>query len=753
MQAQLFNIWFNQLSNELNRSQQRHFVLLIGNELWAHSLLSTVDKIKPFLLPSEESLSDINTGAECLIYGDSSVFPTNVNRQRYRDKLGSEADLIFFSDSQFNLDALAALSGTLKAGGVFFLIAPQLSNQYHKSLSFQRFYNIVFNSSYHTIINESDKCLSLSQAYGLNRTVATTSKKLPPYPHGCLNAEQVKAVEAVIKVSTGRSKRPLVITADRGRGKSSALAIACAMLLKKWVSKPFEIIVSAPVVSALSVFFKQLGELLPGAHQQGHSVRLGKANLKFMTIDQLVLKTESSQLVIVDEAAGVPVYILKKLLGIYNRMVFATTVHGYEGAGRGFLINFKKILNQLYPQSKNVQLHQPIRWRQGDPLERLIFKSCLLKAEISEINLPCLLKKPLQSCSYSKSTRLEFKRYLATDLIKNETLLAEIFSVLITAHYQTKPSDLQLILDNKQVEVACLMLVHQRSEQVSEQGCTEGHGNTSNQVVAVALVMHEGKGCGVNHDDVQAIKNSRRRIRNNFLPQSLLSHCGDQQAFEFHYLRIMRIAVHPAVQQQGVGLRLMAELENMAHEQKVDFLGASFGVHHLLLKFWFKAGYSLARIGFTKDKASGEHSAIVINGLSDSAKEKQMYLHREFFRSLDYLLLDEYQALDSKLVQLVYTHNHEMNLESLSTKDRENVVAYGLGKRQYSSCVFSIFLWFKHELLKDNTAESIEQSLVLVAYLLQKQKCAQVCSIFGLTGKKMLDQHIKNYVISQLNKP
>ena len=96
MQAQLFNIWFNQLSNELNRSQQRHFVLLIGNELWAHSLLSTVDKIKPFLLPSEESLSDINTGAECLIYGDSSVFPTNVNRQRYRDKLGSEADLIFF---------------------------------------------------------------------------------------------------------------------------------------------------------------------------------------------------------------------------------------------------------------------------------------------------------------------------------------------------------------------------------------------------------------------------------------------------------------------------------------------------------------------------------------------------------------------------------------------------------------------------------------------------------------------------------
>ena len=78
-------------------------------------------------------------------------------------------------------------------------------------------------------------------------------------------------------------------------------------------------------------------------------------------------------------------------------------------------------------------------------------------------------------------------------------------------------------------------------------------------------------------------------------------------------------------------------------------------------------------------------------------------------------------------------------------------MAYTRGERQYSDCVYSLYLWFKHELLKSHTDQSMKQSLVLVARLLQKQKATEVCDEYELSGKKTLNLHIKNYIISRLS--
>jgi tRNA(Met) cytidine acetyltransferase len=626
-----------------------------------------------------------------------------------------------------------------------------LNKQYQKSLFIQRFYDLVNNNNHHTVIHECEDTPPQLLDQNLEHVINQRSKPQPPYPMSCKTAEQHKAVEAIIKVVTGHRNRPLVLTADRGRGKSSALAIASAKLLNERRDSHFKIIVTAPVIAALSVFFKQLTSLLPEAKYQSNSLIIGKACLYFYPVDQLVAKPERSNLMIVDEAAGIPVYLLEQLINNYHRIVFSSTVHGYEGAGRGFSINFLKILKQRYPQFLSMQLHQPIRWRQGDPLETLVFDSCLLRAELPKLATPTVSQTSNKHITHPFLKHVEFKRYSSAELVNDERLLAEIFAVLVTAHYQTKPSDLQLMLDNSQVEIACLVLTKNISSQSDCNLDIQKNNQFNNQVVAVALIMHEGKGLGVNTDDVEAIKSAKRRLRNHFLPQSLLSHCGDQLAFNFHYLRIMRIAVHPEVQQQGLGLRLMFELKKMANEHGADFIGASFGVNYSLLQFWFKANFSLVRVGFTKDKASGEHSALLVFGLTAVTKNKQLFFQKQFYRSFDYLLLDEYQAMNSQLVRLICAGNHALEQQELSELDISNVIAYTKGERQYSDCVYSLYIWFKHELLKNHSAANVEQSLVLVARLLQKHKNTQVCHAYGLTGKKMLNQHIKNYIISRLS--
>ena len=732
MQVQLFTSWFNDYAKQAALNNERRLVVLSGSETWALSLLGSIDVVSETLQGNVNGQSNLSgCHSTCLIYGDSATFPANVQKKRYRDKLGSESDVIIFVDSQFTIDAFAALSGTLKAGGLFFIVLPELDKASHESLFFKRFYTLIQAVPCHTIITESQAKLSPPSISVVEQEHKEVNEN---YPLGCITAEQYHAVQAIVKVVTGHRKRPLVLTADRGRGKSSALAISCAQLLQANEESVFKIVITAPDIQALTVFFRQLSDSLPNAEQRGNTFTYGKASLEFIAVDQLLKQPLKVNLLLVDEAAAIPVYLLEQLLSRYHRMVFSSTVHGYEGAGRGFTIKFQQSLARLCPQWKSLHIYQPIRWRKNDPLEKLVFDSCLLNAELPV--LPSFLQIKSDDSANERAgflASIVFKIISAEELVTDEALLQQVFAVLVTAHYQTKPSDLQLLLDNPQVQLACLY----------------SKNNGQIEVIAVALLMNEGKNYGVDEADVRAIQSSQRRLRNHFLPQSLLSHCGFEQAFDYNYLRIMRIAVHPQIQQRGIGLHFLAKIQQLATEQGDDFVGASFGVNAELLSFWFKAGFTMARIGFTKDKASGEHSALVITGKNKNAEQRQQQFKDDFYRSFDYLLLEEYKTLSSKLVHLLLRNNVKEFLTKLSIADIESVNAYAQGERLYSSCAYSLYQWLKHDLLthdKHCSAEIIQQSLVLIARLIQKHDSDTVCQIYGLTGKKMLNQHIKDYI-------
>jgi len=231
------------------------------------------------------------------------------------------------------------------------------------------------------------------------------------------------------------------------------------------------------------------------------------------------------------------------------------------------------------------------------------------------------------------------------------------------------------------------------------------------------------------------------------LPQSLVNHSGFEHAFEYQYLRIMRIAVHPQVQQQGIGSYFLSQLHGYAKQQQVDFFGTSFGANSALLNFWLKAEFKLIRIGFTKDQASGEHSAMLIKAVSDKSQVVLKSLNKEFYRSFHYLLNEPYQYLSSNLVALILQNTPQQALTELTLFDQQNISAFANKKRLYHSCVFSLHLWLLQHLTQLEAAEQYDQSLLLlITRLLQKRSISEVCQLFSLTGKKALNKQLVDYV-------
>ena len=714
MQNKAFSTWFIKYQQQALMLNERRLIVLQGSNAWTTTLLDNI-----------ESFNEQKRGDKVwLVFGESGSHKANVTKQRVRDKLGSESDFVIFQDPDFSIDALACLSGTLVAGGVFFLIIEDYA-QVKQSLFKQRFFHLLSKFPEHVLLKQqhfSLPSLNNNQAVNIPTNVFVNVDK--HYNHQCITQSQLTAVEAVIKVFDGKRHQPLVLTADRGRGKSSALAIGCAALLTA-ANRSYQrrLIITAANINALSVFFNRLQMCLPNSEFQQGKLTTLHGSVEFIPIDQLLKEPIKASLVLVDEAAAIPIYLLDQLLLNHARLVFSTTVHGYEGAGRGFTLKFQRTLAAKFPKWQSVHLNEPIRWGLNDPLEQLIFDACLLNAELPSIMLPV----PIKDMSSFMFTKVN-----AAELASNEALFQQVVAVLVTAHYQTKPSDIKLILDNKRVQLVCL---------ISQ--------NTSNpQVVAVALLINEG-----NHDEstfdaknINAIKESKRRLKNNFVPQSLLTQCGFEEAFEFSYLRIMRIAVHPQIQHQGIGRYFLGNIEAFAKSQQIDFIASSFGASKPLLSFWLTSNFRLARIGFTKDKASGEQSALVLKSLSNKANKTLNSINLVFYRSFDYLLTDEYKYLPAKLVLLILQYSPALNGVELNGHDKGNVLGFSLGYRQYSSCVFSLHLWLK--LTISSSVKNGEDELqVLINRVFQKQSIAEICTTYGFTGKKALEQFIRSKVI------
>ena len=591
--------------------------------------------------------------------------------------LGSGCDcLIVDLWAGFNPNAFGQLSGTLRGGGLLVLLLPQSWPDFDDpelaAIAVEPYAPADVGRRF------LKRLASQLDTSGFSRWQQGEALPALPPQHESLSsqvlpakgrtADQQRAVTAILK-AVKRGRRPLVITADRGRGKSAALGMAAAEL----VQQGKQVVVTAPNRSAVDELFRFAGD---------HSVP-GRT-IPFLEPDQALAVASEGMILLVDEAAAIPAPMLLRLLQHFSRVIFSSTVHGYEGTGRGFAVRFMPQLDRLAPGWQQISMKQPVRWGEHDPLEAFVFDALLLDAEVDDLDA-------LDANAETELLRIDRDR-LAAD----ESRLRQVFGLLVQAHYRTTPGDLRILLDSPNLHI-WLALSHQ-------------------QVVGVLLVAEEGP---VDPALAEAIWQGKRRPTGHLLPQTLIAQEGCLQAATYKAGRIMRIAVHPQQRRHGLGSRLLRTLKRDAQGLGWDYLGSSFAASPDLLPFWLQNGFQMVRLGQGRDLVSGCHAALVTQGITDSYSALQAELQQRFQQQLPLLLGRIYRDLEPELLlQLIDTPDP---CWQLNAQDKRDLQAFACHNRMLESCLVPLQKLLLQFAALNKAVHLSEQQRWLIQLILQQQ--------------------------------
>lgn len=652
--------YFQSLQHCAQQRNHRFAVYLSGELSWSRPLLQT------WLSTLDENLVVVQLGGEPFFAASTLAYNQG---QRL---LGQECHVMIADFSQgFDANSFSAALGTLIGGGLLFIIGHRVNP------------------------TAADNCWLTR---GLEQLLVVSASHIPALPISstvsvfCDTSEQELAVDAILRVITGHRKRPLLLTADRGRGKSSALGIAAAKLMQ---SRSIKIIITAPRLSAISPVFYFAAQGLPGAKISKDKIDYQASQLRFVAPDELEQHECDCDLLLVDEAAALPLPFLYRFVERYHRAVFSTTIHGYEGCGRGFTLKFQHWLAQHRPQTHFQHLHQPIRWAAQDPLEAWHRETFLLNYDLRSD----LAELTLDSIDYFSVSKAE--------LLASPTLLKEAFGLLVNAHYQTSPNDLFHLLSDEKLTLYV----------ASHQQC----------LVGCLLAVQEG---GLDQELIESIQLGQRRPRGHLVPITLANQVGITEAAQQQCWRVMRIAVHPQRQNMGIGSQLLFQF---IEHHSCDYIATSFGATAELIHFWQRNGFHSIKLGSQRDQASGCFSLLMVYGqqvewLSRARWQFQIHLLYELKESL--------QRLAANTVRLLLC---EAESESLSQLPFELLARYSLGGANYES----VAVWIEKLLIHSASKPMIVLDELLIEKVIQQRSWTECASLHGYTGRKQTEQVLR----------
>lgn len=466
------------------------------------------------------------------------------------------------------------------------------------------------------------------------------------------------------------------LTAPRGRGKSAALGLCLAGAISFGYNS---IIVTAPEPENLVSVFQFLIEGLKSLKYQEHydytlgynygmdssNDKAGRDNTKCIISVSIhggkgqkqssqhqmvryvrprdVDKMVGAELVAVDEAAAIPLPVVRKLMQMTpkhgggkgknngdgstgaeeRRLTFlSSTINGYEGTGRALSLKLIKELRDSKTSSRSggaaaaavdaareasadiigaaskkgeakvhekrwaaesaaakavsdttgssstsssllteLDLSHPIRYALGDPVEAWLNNLLCLDCESFDYNNTLGNTNGAMNGGNNGVTELKGGApapaecelyYVNRDALfsyhrLSESFLQKLWGLYTSAHYKNTPNDLQMLSDAPAHNV--FVLLGPTAE--------ESDGNDDDALPDILCIVQTSLEGKLSRKTIQAQLARGHRSAGDLIPWTMSQQFGDGNFAQLSGARVVRVAVHPAVQGMGYGSRAM----------------------------------------------------------------------------------------------------------------------------------------------------------------------------------------------------
>lgn len=668
---QSMNAWHADLARRLERAGQRTMLILRGDQDWC----------------IQQQFAITESAGSCLLSNRNDfpgMEPTPFSKAE--NLLGLQFKYVIYDlYSGLNTDVLSIAAGLVKAGGLLVLTGPKNWTEIDDPYAVwqgQQDHKSRFLSYCERQLGALTEVVQLEQNRSAPVVADLPVAKQVTISNG-LTREQAEIMLKLMEWSGDMTKPAFLLTAARGRGKST--------LLGRFVttaSRSGACVVTGPSKTQVSVLMQQSADAV-----------------EFMAPDEIIRTGHVLDMLVLDEAAMIPLGMLDQLMQHCHKFLLATTTGGYEGTGQGFLL---KWMARLPPDSYHHEtLKHPVRWGRGDLLEPMVNAMLMLDSTYSNQRV--------------SAEDIQIGLLDQTELLDDSRLLNEVYGLLVSAHYRTRPSDLRQLLDDPNLRI----LVAAASE----------------TVVGVLVLNCEG---GLEQALCDEIFMGRRRPQGHLLAQMLTAQAGIKGFCQHTGMRIMRVAVADQLRRRGIGSRLIDAAIALASEQKVDYIGSSFAIDASVLPFWRKAGFAAVHVGAGLGTSSGRMTIAVIRGLSEPVAGDIVELRRQWLANLPlWLLTQGYRAADRELMALLNMAESEV---SYSTIEKQQLIAFSEGHRglELSQPLLQRFLISEWNRLGD--VEELQRQLLMEKIILNRN-WNEIIVFPAKTGRKALINRIRLLVL------
>ncbi|PSK60779.1 RNA cytidine acetyltransferase [Elsinoe australis] len=419
---------------------------------------------------------------------------------------------------------------------------------------------------------------------GIKESLADT-QPVGPLISLAKTVDQAKALLTFVDAIAEKTLQSIVtLTAARGRGKSAALGVAIAAAVAHGYSNIF---ITSPSPENLKTLFEFVFKGFDALDYADHAdytiiqstnpdfnkaiVRVNIHKNHRQTIQYIqpqdAYTLGQAELLVIDEAAAIPLPLVRKLMGPY--LVFmASTINGYEGTGRSLSL---KLIQQLREQSRSgskasngdqvadrstgkaskaeptvsmggrllreIKLSEPIRYAEGDAVESWLNKLLCLDA-----TLPT--KSNIHGCPHPSECEL---LYVNRDTLfsfhhVSEKFLQQMMALYVASHYKNSPNDLQLMSDAPAHQLFVLVPpVSENQNRLPEPLC----------VIQLAL---EGQ---ISRESVMNSLSRGQRAGGDLIPWLISQQFQDEEFASLSGARVVRIATNPDYTNMGYGSRAL----------------------------------------------------------------------------------------------------------------------------------------------------------------------------------------------------